>query len=1108
MLSTKLLTSVAGTVLLFGAASFASAQTIITGETTDSLNTSTEGDIVIAAGSLALAETDTTEAVDAVEEGVITITNSGNIVTLDSDNSITHNGIIQAEDVDDVVGVLITGGNTGEYTGSGSISLTETFAPEDTDESGTLDGPFAQGENRIGILISGASPFTGNVETTGGNIIIEGNNSAAIRLDANTSITGNIISGGGLSVEGTNATGLDIEGAVIGALASNGVISTQGEGARAIHVQGDITEGFSNTNSIANTGLRFITRLNAIQRDLIDDEDTLQAGAAIEINGNVGQGVLLNSATETTIDDDGEETVTVLTTSSITQIGAAPAVLIDGQGTPITLGIVADITDPTDPDFNASTQFGFVQQGLISASGILNDSPATGVEFADVTVENGIFNSGGITSSTFRGGDDGTDDVGNFDGHARGIHLSANVNAQDIVNQGSISATSSEATDEVFADRDNVTPARLVQATALDISDDSVVDSLTNTGLILATTIARDGLATAIIDRSGTLNSVTNQGFIRAQEANSDTAGFETSDNTTVALDLSANTSGVTILQSPILDSDTGDALNRPEIEGDIFLGSGDDSFTSISGNIIGALAFGDGADVFSLDDSEYSGALSDSDGLLDLTVANNSILSQESDQALNLTDATIDATSTFQTTLNGVTGEAGSLIATNNITFEEGASIGLTLNNVLDVDTQTFTIASADNTLDIQGAIDELDTSVSPFLYDITYGLDPADANTLVVTLDLRDTEQLGLDTRQAASFTSAFEALASNAELGQAFTAITEEAEFNQAFNQLLPEISASPLYFIQANVDGAIGAVGSHLENARRSQDRTGGAWLQQFTYFADREQDNLSEQFRGFGFGFAGGFDTAWGPFHAVGANVAFSSTQVEDVLGVDDPLDIVTYQVGGYAAAERNNFSLDLYAGVGTSDIESNRTVAIGDFVGGSNAEWNATHINGSARLGYTTEIGERFWARPTLTLDYLRLEEDAFRETGPSGLALGVEARTSERAGATALLNLGATFNGRRTWIRPALRAGYRTDFVSDPVLTQFQFINLSDGAGGLIDGTLAETVSGDVADDGFILGFSVGAGSKWSSFSFDFDSDIRDGFIRHTGRVVVRLLF
>jgi len=44
--------------------------------------------------------------------------------------------------------------------------------------------------------------------------------------------------------------------------------------------------------------------------------------------------------------------------------------------------------------------------------------------------------------------------------------------------------------------------------------------------------------------------------------------------------------------------------------------------------------------------------------------------------------------------------------------------------------------------------------------------------------------------------------------------------------------------------------------------------------------------------------------------------------------------------------------------------------------------------------------------------------------------------------------------------------------------------------------------------DSGFIVGFSVAAGSAYSSIGFDVDSEIRDGFIRHTGRVVVRLLF
>ena len=588
--------------------------------------------------------------------------------------------------------------------------------------------------------------------------------------------------------------------------------------------------------------------------------------------------------------------------------------------------------------------------------------------------------------------------------------------------------------------------------------------------------------------------------MISASGANSDPSGNEDSSVTTVALDLSANTSGVTIVQ------ETSDSGFIPSIAGNIILGSGDDSVTSTNGILIGDLAFGDGADVFSLNSSAYFGALSDSDGNLELTVENGSNISQRTTDAINVTNATFDSTSNFTTAIDGVTGEAGTLIATNNITFEDGAEVGLTLNNVLANDSETFALVSADN-LDIQGAIEDLDSSVSPFLYDVTYGLADND-NTLVVTLDLRSTEQLGLDARQAATFTSAFEALANNAELGQAFTAITEEAEFNSAFNQLLPEISASPLYFIQSNVDGAVGAVGSHLENARRSQERSGGAWLQQFTYFADREQDELSEQFRGFGFGFASGIDTSWGPFHTVGANLAFASSQVEDVLGVDEDLDIVTYQVGAYAGAEKNNFSLDLYAGAGYSDIESNRLVRFGNFSGTSRAEWNATHYNGSARLGYTAELGEQFWVRPTVGFDYLRLEEDSFRETGQAGIALGVEGRTSERAGATALLNVGALFNGNRTWIRPSLRAGFRTDFISDPILTEFQFINLTDSAGNLFDGQLAETLSGEIPDSAVILGFSIGAGSKWSSFSFDFDSDIRDGFIRHTGRVVVRLLF
>ena len=177
--------------------------------------------------------------------------------------------------------------------------------------------------------------------------------------------------------------------------------------------------------------------------------------------------------------------------------------------------------------------------------------------------------------------------------------------------------------------------------------------------------------------------------------------------------------------------------------------------------------------------------------------------------------------------------------------------------------------------------------------------------------------------------------EALSSVSSLGNAFANITEAGEFNAAVNQVLPEFSGAAKQFLLANVDGAVGAVGSHLDSARRSPEKSGGAWIQEFFYFADRERAGLSEQYRGEGFGFSGGLDTAFGPFHAVGVNVGFASTEIEDVVGIDEDLNVTTYQLGTYAGFEKNGFSLDVFGGGGISEFEQNRRVSIGDFFGSS-----------------------------------------------------------------------------------------------------------------------------------------------------------------------------
>jgi len=84
---------------------------------------------------------------------------------------------------------MLIGGNNRSFIQAGQISINESFVAEDTDNDGTVDGPFAEGSGRTGILISGASPFAGNVEQQSmASTMVEGNDSFGIRLEATSSL--------------------------------------------------------------------------------------------------------------------------------------------------------------------------------------------------------------------------------------------------------------------------------------------------------------------------------------------------------------------------------------------------------------------------------------------------------------------------------------------------------------------------------------------------------------------------------------------------------------------------------------------------------------------------------------------------------------------------------------------------------------------------------------------------------------------------------------------------------------------------------------------------------------------------------------------------------
>ncbi|MEE9347391.1 MAG: autotransporter domain-containing protein [Robiginitomaculum sp.] len=1074
----------------------ASAQTPveIDSATTQSVRTSTAGD------------NDAPSDVTITTDGSITLTTAGPAVIVDSDNDFIHSGAITISDVDNATGIEVQTGNTGSITISGSITIDEDYSATDTDDDKIVDGPFAEGTGRTGILISGADTFTGPVNVTTANTInIEGNDSAGMRLVAGAGVLGDMSLLGSTTVTGDNAIGIDLAGNVTGNVTIGGRILTRGVGAQGVSVSGDVSDRLSFTGNIGNTGYRRVnggtipSRERLEVRELYDGEDTLESGSAVNVSGNVAGGIIFaHTQTDTTNEDTGAVTSAITSRPNITNVGRSAAVLIAGNGMPIVVGLVADITDPADDDYDAEAQYGLINQGTIRGEGVLDDVAATGLRIENATIAGGFNNVHQLSAQTYRTPipADGTNVTGDV-AHATALSLGSGATVPTIANIGTINAIASEAPDVVFADSDNPLDPNSVNATAISIEAGANVTTIFNRGTISSLVTGRLGQAYAIVDQSGTLAVINNQGIIQAGGLTNDTSENPTDPVfTLVAIDVSANTSGVTITQSQRPDLDPDDAVSyaAPQMIGDVLLGSGADTLDMQAGTLVGDVSFGDGADTLSLSgNSTLTGSLTDSDGLLTIAVTDGSTLVLTEATTLNVTDASFDATSTFSPIIDAAAGQTSTLIASGTISFADGATLTPTLANVIG-NGGTFTIAQA-GTLSIAD-ISALQSANSPYLYETVIS---QNNNDLIATMTLRTAAQLGLDVPQAAAFNAAFGAISADADLGSAFAGLIDQTSFNAAYNQLLPEFAAAIHHFVHANVDGATGAVATHLNTARRGQDGTGGAWIEEFAYFADRELAGLSEAYRGNGFGFTGGFDSEFGPFHTAGVNLSYASTAVEDVVGQDDPLSVQTLQAGLYAGYEAGKFGVDLYVGGGYNSFESNRKVNIGDFAGEAAGDWSGAHYNASASAGYDINMGKRFYARPSVNVSYLNLTEKAYTETGSDAIRFGVGERVSEIGTATAMMTFGGKFEGDRIWYSPGVRVGYRNDFIGGGIVTNADFI----GSGG----ALALT-SQEFPDTGLILGVTFAAGSKYSSFGFDYDADLRDGYNRHIARLVLRLLF
>lgn len=1095
--------------------SSAFAQVVVDTATTAPLTTSTADNG--AAADIEIGITNTTVGSISPAAGDLTA------LTLDSNNNvtITSSGALLFDAADDtefnnVTALDIQAGNTGEVAIDGTITIAEDYTQEVTDD-GIIDGPYAEGLGRTGILISGTGAFTGNIASAAtSTITVEGNTSNSVLLSNGAQLIGNIDLAGAVNMLGDNSQAVNLLGDVTGDVSISGGVTAQGDQAQAVNIAGDVSGAVNISGDIANTGYTYTTRFLETGRDLFDADNTLQAGSAVTVSGTVGNGVFFEQITSDITDATTGETTTVLVSEpSVTQFGSAPAVLIQGAN----LGLVNNIAIATDDGYDESEQFALINEGSITANGLLDNISATGLLIENTTLATGLSNSGNIAATTYRDGVvDG--DTGGDIAHAYAVHIGSGTIAGIFDNSGIIAASATESQD-VFTDSDNILDPNGVFATAIALDAGSNITELYNTGSISAALSGREGEAYAIDDNSGNLVDITNEGLISVLGATSDTDATDDDaapEFTLVAIDASSSTSAVTLTQQQRVDDDPDDGLEpiTPFIVGDILFGSYADTFTSTAGSILGDVDFGAGNDIFSLTNTAYLGNISNSAGTdLDITLSDNSSLTPADVGTVNVRNLTVDSTSTLGVILDGdaaLTNPNYFIDASGNITLQDGAALTPILTNIIEDNDYTFgdpalvttyEVLNADGALTINGGIDSLQPETTPVLYDVAYS---QDGDILTASLSLRDPSLLGLDTAHLGNenevYGAVVGALRDDDDLGSAFAGITDQTEFLNAYNQILPEFSAAATQFVGSNIDGATGSVATHLNNARLSDQQPGSAWIQEFGYYADRKLSGLSEAFRGYGFGFTGGLDTAIGPFHTAGVNFGFAATEVEDVLGIDDPLTVQTLQAGLYAGYAMGALSLDGYIGGGLNSFESNRNIEVGDYSQSVFGDWDGTHYNAALNVGYDVNIGEKYFLRPSLNVSFMSMTEEAYQERGSEAFNLAIAERTSELGHASALLNFGGYWEDDKKWWRPSMRIGARSDFTDGGTATVAAF--LSSGT----DLNYFTLNSGEFPNEAFIFGLSFAMGTKYSSFGFDYDADLRDGYSLHTARFVLRMLF
>jgi hypothetical protein len=1123
-------------LLLMAAGTTAFAQTTIGNSTSTPVTTAADGDISISSG------------------GTISPTTPGAAaVTVNSSNNVNNGGTLSFKDVNNATGVLLLGGNGSSamslsIQNTGTISVTESYTPSDANKDGVNEAPFASltSTGRYGIRLTGTSPFYGLVSNTGA-ITIQGDHSAGISLEA--PLKGSLASSGTISVTGDNSVGLQETAGVSGGVSVSGTITTSGQSTSAMVLSGAVGGAVTVYSALSSTGYGTSTRttnatlLNTIQAT---PSEVQQGGPTAVISGSVGGGIFLGAppsttnSSDATTDADGDGVVdSSETSSSITAYGNGPALVVGGANN-ITIGGFAAATAS-----NPNNGVGLIVEGTVETFGVYDGVTATALQIGGLggttTINGGVRITGAVETTT-------------YGANTTAIHIGSGVSTPSLQNTGTIEASISppNTTGSTY-------PAFSATATAIQIDAGSTVSALVNSGTILASISGDSGdqiAVNGVIDKGGGIASVTNTGQILTQFT-ADTTGA-TPSGKSVALDLSANTAGVTLTQNqapnqivtttvasgvttvttttgavvyPTTPATTGGSLYptaatsttttpssgvtvvtttpaSPTIEGDIYLGSGSNTVNLLAGTITGALSLGSGptASVTVDNGAIYAGALSYTGPALSLNVKNG-VLDNSNAATFKASSVNVGSSGTLYFGVDPVNGKATEFVVSGAATIASGAKLGLTfVSNATAA--QTYTILTSPS-LTVAGDPTTLSGPV-PYMFNATITPNLA-AGTIALAISPKSPAQLGLNPSQSAALPAIYQALTLDQPVQAVFLGQYTRAGFDATLNQIMPDYAGGT--FQAANAASL--AISRATAEANNIENPTGsrGAWMQEL-FIGVNQGAGQTDGFRGGGFGFVGGLETGGSGLGAFGVTTAFVATSIADphVPG-DSQTSMSELEFGGYWQGEFSGFVADARLGAGYTWNSGTRefieTNSDGDITLDRKVKsnWNGYTLSGHFGLAYDWQLSSRFlgggwFVQPQGHVDYFRLQETKYSDNEAQGgpaLALAYDGRTGQETSGTASIVIGRKLGTGLVW-RPQVELGVRDVFTGDAGDTTARFIS---------GGPSFTLTPADITGAAGIARFKLKASSEYYELGFEAGGEVLPSrYEEGDVKISVRVLF